>query len=142
MKNFIDKSQHPVLASVEFFDMIQDPIFLIAEDNETFRYVYANPTAVKVFSLQKTDIRKRLEEVSSSAHIPLHYYREVQSSKKTVEVTETIRTENGDILGDIVLNPILSDDGNCTYILATLKEMTELKKQIASCKKVSNATNH
>ncbi|ANU14411.1 PAS domain S-box protein [Planococcus halocryophilus] len=128
MKNFIDKSQHPVLASVEFFDMIQDPIFLIAEDNETFRYVYANPTAVKVFSLQKTDIRKRLEEVSSSAHIPLHYYREVQSSKKTVEVTETIRTENGDILGDIVLNPILSDDGNCTYILATLKEMTELKK--------------
>ncbi|AIY06778.1 diguanylate cyclase [Planococcus sp. PAMC 21323] len=128
MKNFIDKSQHPVLASTEILDLIQDPIFLIAEDHETFRYVYANPAACNILSLQKTDIGKKLEEVLSSAHIPLYYYRKVQSSTTKIEVTETIRTEDGSILGDIMLNPILSDGGQCIYILVTIKELTELKK--------------
>ncbi|MGB6407223.1 MAG: sensor domain-containing diguanylate cyclase [Planococcus donghaensis] len=147
MKNFIDKLQHPVLASVELLDLIQDPIFLITEENETFRYAYANPTAFNVLSLQQTDIGKRVEEVSSSAHIPLYYYQEVQSSKTKVEVPELIRMENGAILGDIVLNPILSDDGHCTSILVTSKEQTALEKtarllQESEQRYQSLATNH
>ncbi|ANU22048.1 PAS domain S-box protein [Planococcus donghaensis] len=128
MEHYIDNSPHPTLASAEFLDLIPDPVFLITEDDETFRYAYANPAAFHLFALEQTDIGKKLEEVLSSAHIPLHYYREVQASKTKLEVMETIHTEDSAILGDIVLNPILSDDGHCTSILVTCKEQTERTK--------------
>ncbi|AQU80689.1 MULTISPECIES: PAS domain S-box protein [Planococcus] len=131
MKNFLDKSKQTTLLSTELFDLMQDAIFLVAEDHETFRYVYANAAAFKILSLQQTDIGKNIEDVLSPARAQIHfeYYHKVHASQKSIEMIESIETESGEILGEVVLNPILTEDGYCHYILATVKDITEQRNK-------------
>lgn len=125
LKNHLDQPQHSVLASIELFDLLQEAIFIVAADRETFRLVYANPAAFNMLSLQKTDIAKALEEMTSlsQVHIMLQHCRAVHSSQTKLELTELIETENGIMTGKIILNPLPIEKGQDPHIFITINEV-------------------
>ena len=127
MKRFSETIGHDILASTVIFDLIEDLVFLMEGDHETFRYVYANPSAFKILNLQETVIGSRIEDVmpTAQAQLLIQNYREVQSTQNPVEFTQRIETENGEHIGETVLNPILTADGHCNYILAIVRDVTE-----------------
>ncbi|TWT06381.1 PAS domain S-box protein [Planococcus sp. CPCC 101016] len=130
MKHFSGELGLDILASTALFDLIQDLVFLMEEDHETFRYVYANPAAFEILHLDDNIIGSRIEDVMPpvQAQLLIRNYREVQSTQKPVEFTQKIETENEERLGETVLNPILTEKGYCKYILAIVRDVTERER--------------
>ncbi|PSL40230.1 PAS domain S-box-containing protein/diguanylate cyclase (GGDEF)-like protein [Planomicrobium soli] len=130
MKYFSETVALDVLTSTALFDLIQDLVFLMEEEHETFRYIYANPAAFNILQLQENIVGSPIENVMSpeQAEILIEHYREVQSTKKSVEFIQRIETENGEIVGETVLNPIVTEEGQCKYILAIVRDVTERER--------------
>lgn len=130
MKHFSGKTGLDILASTNLFDLIHDLVFLMEEDHETFRYVYANPAAFEILRLEEQIIGSRLEDVMSpvQAQILIRHYREVQSTQKPVEFIQRIGAATGGLIVETVLNPILTEDGHCQYILAIVRDVTERER--------------
>lgn len=133
MKHFPEKIKPAILASTALLDLLQDLVFLMEEDQGTFRYVYANPAAFATLSLQETVIGSRIEDVMSlaQAHYIVRHYCKAQSTRKPVEFIQKIEAENGGRIGETTLTPIVDNDGQCRYILAIVRDVTdrERKKQ-------------
>nr|WP_106783072.1 bifunctional diguanylate cyclase/phosphodiesterase [Lysinibacillus timonensis] len=51
------------------------------------------------------------------------------TSKNPVRFNETLSSKDGKILGDIVLTPILDENGNCTHILGIGRDISESKRR-------------
>lgn len=127
MLNFSEKMELDILASTALFNLIQDLVFLMEEDHGTFRYVYANPAAFKILQLQEKIIGSRIEDVMlpAQAQILTRHYHEVQSTQKPVEFIQRLEVADGGLVGETVLNPILTQDGHCRYILAIVRDVTQ-----------------
>ena len=126
----LEKSVPDILSSTALLDVIKDPVFLMEKDLESFRYVYANPAAVTILSLQEL-IGYRIDEVmppEKSSQL-IERYRKVQSTLDTIEFTERIGTENSEFFGDTVLNPIIGGDEECRYILAIVRDVTDRERK-------------
>ncbi|ANU09545.1 PAS/PAC sensor-containing diguanylate cyclase/phosphodiesterase [Planococcus antarcticus DSM 14505] len=131
MNYFSEKIGQDILTSTALFDLIKDLVFLMEKDHETFRYVYANPSAFKILHLPKTVIGSRIEDVMSpeQAQILIQNYREVHSTQNPVEFIQRIEVESGELIGETVLNPILTENGHCKYILAIVRDVTERERK-------------
>jgi diguanylate cyclase (GGDEF)-like protein/PAS domain S-box-containing protein len=127
MNYFSEKMGVDLLSSTALFDLIQDLVFLMEEDQGTFRYVYANPAAFEILQLKKKIIGSRIEDVMppAQAQILTPYYREVHSTQKPFEFIENIKAENDELIGETVLHPIVTESGHCRYILAIVRDVTE-----------------
>ncbi|PSL36294.1 diguanylate cyclase with PAS/PAC sensor [Planomicrobium soli] len=127
MPHFPEKNGPDIAGAAALFDYIQDLVFLMEENQGTFRYVYANPAAFKILQLQENIVGSPIEDVMSSEQTELliRYYRQVQTTKNPVEFTEKIDAENRELIGETVLNPIVTEDGQCKYILAIVRDVTE-----------------
>lgn len=126
-----EKPNQEILGYTALLNVMKDPVFLMEKDGDSFRYVYANPSALALLSL--TDlIGRRIDEVVPPDQIGdiIQSYRKVMTVRKRVEFTNRALTENGDFYGETMLNPILTEDGECRYILAIVRDVTEreLKK--------------
>ncbi|MFD1032639.1 PAS domain S-box protein [Metaplanococcus flavidus] len=132
MKDFAEKLSPDILASTALLDLIQDPVFLMEKDHDSFRYIYTNPAALTILKQQEL-VGRRIEDVLSPKKSRQfnEYYRKVQSTHQPFEFTDITKTDNTEFIGETVLNPIMAEDGECLYILAIVRDVTEreLKKQ-------------
>ncbi|MDN7242402.1 PAS domain S-box protein [Planococcus sp. N028] len=130
MKYFSEKIGPDNLASTILFDLIKDPVFLMEEDHESFRYIYANPSALAMLPLHEV-IGSRIEEVLSPeiSRKLIQQYKHVQSTQKPMEFTERIELDNSEFIGETMLNPIVAEDGRCHYILAIVRDVTERERK-------------
>ncbi|WKA54643.1 PAS domain S-box protein [Planococcus shixiaomingii] len=130
MKYFSEKIGPDNLASTILFDLIKDPVFLMEEDRESFRYIYANPSALAMLPLHEV-IGSRIEEVLSPeiSRKLIQQYKHVQSTQKPMEFTERIELDNSEFIGETMLNPIVAEDGRCHYILAIVRDVTERERK-------------
>ncbi|TWT27284.1 PAS domain S-box protein [Planomicrobium sp. CPCC 101110] len=130
MKNFSASTAQDILVSTALFDLIKDPVFLMEEDRDSFRYVYVNPSGLAILPVQEV-LGSRLEEVMlpEQSRILTHYYRKVQTVQEPVEFIERIETEQGEFIGETMLNPILGETGQCQYILAIVRDVTEKERK-------------
>ncbi|MGK7378116.1 PAS domain S-box protein [Planococcus sp. 1R117A] len=131
MKHFPEKIGPAILASTALLDLLQDLVFLMEEDQGTFRYVYANPAAFANLHLQETVIGSRIEDVMSSAQAQfiIENYRKAQTRRKPVEFMQRIEAETGGRTGETILTPIVDDDGQCRYILAVVRDVTDRERK-------------
>ncbi|MGM0898206.1 MAG: PAS domain S-box protein [Bacillota bacterium] len=130
MKYFSRNIGQDILTSTALFDLIEDPIFLMEEDQDSYRYLYVNPPALALLPGQKI-IGSRIEEVlapelSSSL---LQYYKKVQATQKPLEFIGTIELAGSEFNGETVLNPIVTEDGQCRHILAVVRDVTERERK-------------
>ena len=70
-----------ISASTALFDLIQDPILLLTEDGESYRYLYANPAAIAIMPKQEI-IGCLIEEV----FLPEQSQTIIQQYKKVTAV--------------------------------------------------------
>lgn len=126
MKDYTEKISRDILSSTSLLDLIKDPVFLMAKDQDSFRYIYVNPAALNLIKLQDI-VGSRIEEVlpPEQSRQLIQNYRKVQTTHQTLEFTENLGTLDNGFIGETVLNPILSDDGECLYILAIVRDVTE-----------------
>lgn len=126
MKDLSMKLGQDILASTALFDVVKDPVFLMEEVNGSFRYLYVNPSALALMPTQDL-IGKRIEDVlngEQSQNIN-SYHQEVITAGKSVEFLEKVDTKDGEFIGETVLNPIFSADGQCRHILSIIRDVTE-----------------
>ncbi len=109
------------------FDSVKDLVFLMEVEGDSFRYVYVNQAGINILNRPYDLIGKRIEEVDSpplAKHL-IEKYREVVETKQSIEVENTIETADGNRIGETSLNPILTEDGQCTYVLAIVRDITD-----------------
>lgn len=130
MKRFLEDIQANVFAFKSIFDFIVDLVFFMEIDGNSFRYVYVNKSAKNVLNAQEDVFNRRIEEVlpQEKAEKLNEYYMQVQTTKQPVSFVETIETENGEFFGETTLSPIITKEGECKYILAIVRDITEQKK--------------
>lgn len=131
MENYyIENIDQDFLASTALLDVIEDPVFLMKEEQDSFKYMYANPAALSVLDL--TEIKGlQIGEVlpPELCRLLMGHYRMVQSTRKSVEFTERFQTVNGGFIGETKLNPIVSKNGRCLYVLAIVRDVTERERK-------------
>ncbi|CEG21394.1 putative diguanylate cyclase YegE [Planococcus massiliensis] len=132
MKDLSMKLGQDILASTALFDVVKDPVFLMEEDNGSFRYLYVNPSALAIMPTQDL-IGKRLEDVLDAelCQMIISHHYEAIAARESVEFLEKADTKKGVFFGETVLNPIFSEDGQCRHIISIIRNVTEreYKKQ-------------
>lgn len=126
MKDLSMKLGQDILASTALFDVVRDPVFLMEEDNGSFRYLYVNPSALALMPT-KDLIGKRIEDVLDGEQSQKinDYHHDVIAAGKSVEFLGKADTKDGEFIGEILLNPIFSADGQCCHILSIIRDVTE-----------------
>lgn len=131
MTYFSRKMGHDILGSTALFDLVQDPVFLFEDDQGSFRNIYANPPALALLPEQEL-IGSRIEEllVPEQCRKALQYFHSVQSTQSSLTFIDAIKLPHGEFTGETTLQPLVTEDGQCHYIVATVKDMTaSIRKQ-------------
>lgn len=125
-----EKSGRDISAYTALFDVMKDPVLLMAKDRDSFRYLYANPAALAI--LPVTEISGRcIDELfpPEQSGVLIQHYQTVHATQQAVEFTERIETENGEFYGETMLNPIIDENGECLYVLAIVRDVTERERK-------------
>ena len=109
-------------------DGISDAVSLIEVIDELcFRYIRVNENFLKIFGLKEADIiGRQVEEV-----IPEGIARTwINDFNATVKSGEVFHLESNYGFGsfDVKIIPILRDDGRCTHLVASARDITEKKQ--------------
>lgn len=139
MNYFSKKIKEDILASTALFDLIKDPVFLMEEDDDSYRYIYVNPSAMAMLAPLKV-IGKRIEGVLQQdlSQRIIQHFRKVQASEKPLEFNGRIETGNSLFSGETTLNPIKTEDGQCRYILAVVRDATEIGHKTGDLQQTKN----
>lgn len=126
MEYFSKEMRKDILTSTPLFDLIKDPIFLMEEDRDSYRYIYVNPSALAIMPSKKI-VGCLIEEIfhPELSHRLIQHYRKLKVAQKPIEFIEKIETEDGEFIGETMLNPIAAENGPCQYILAVVRDVTE-----------------
>ena len=108
-----------ILSSTPLFDLIKDPIFLMEEVQDSYRYIYVNPSALALMPSQKI-IGCLIEEIfpPEKSKQLIQQHRKAKTFQNPIEFVGKMETENGEFIGETMLNPISAENGQRHYILA------------------------
>ena len=126
-----------ILSSTPLFDLIKDLIFLVEEVQDSYRYIYVNPSALALVPSQKI-IGCLIEEVfpPEKSDQLIQQYRKAKTSQNPIEFVGEIETENGEFIGETMLNPIAAESGRRHYILAVVRDVTEREHKKEDLQKI------
>lgn len=136
MNHFSREIEQDFLSSTALFDLIQDPVFLMEDDHDSFRYTYANPSALALLSNREI-IGSSIKDVllPEQSWNLIHYYKKAQSSQSSLAFIETVQRPDGEFIGETTLHPVVTEDGQCRSILAIVKDVTEREHKQRSLQK-------
>lgn len=113
------------------FNGFLDMMFLmkVIDDGSRFQYSAANDSALNYAGITREVIGKYMDEVLEeelAAELQIVYEKTVALQKPVQVQTETIR--NGKLQTSVTyLTPIHNQEGTCTHLLASVKDITEAK---------------
>ncbi|WP_211753618.1 PAS domain S-box protein [Oceanobacillus limi] len=139
MKKFLNKIATDMHAFISMFDSIEDLVFLLHADGDSFRYEYVNKTGLKILGYPDKIIGKKIEEVVTPARASklIKKYREAVVTKETIYFEEKIQGYNDAfVMGETSLNPIVTEDGICEHILAIVRDVTDRKQNELELKSI------
>ncbi|WP_033541817.1 sensor domain-containing protein [Planococcus sp. CAU13] len=125
-----EKLIYDISAYTALFDIIKDPVFLMEKEQDSFRYRYVNPAALAILPFDEVHGRRIDEVLPPEISGPMiQLYENVQSTRNSLEFTEKMETRNGEFFGETMLNPITDENGDCQYILAIVRDVTERERK-------------
>jgi len=126
MERFLEKLKHEDFTLTSIYDFIIDLVFLIEVDGDSFRYLDANQSAIKALSKTRF-IGRRIEDVLEHEHAMelVNKFKLVQFSKKPINFIQQVTQENGLFIGETTLNPIITKNGQCQYIISIVRDITD-----------------
>ncbi|WP_223639035.1 PAS domain S-box protein [Planococcus sp. 4-30] len=140
MKDITKKGGEDILTSTPLFDLIKDPIFLMEEAHDSYRYIYVNPSALSIMPSQNI-IGCLIEEIfpKELSDRLIQHYKKAKAAQKPIEFIEKIETGFGEFIGETMLNPIEAENGQSQYILAVVRDVTEREYKNKDLQKTKRA---
>lgn len=131
MKQVLSKIINGDLAFTTMFDFVKDLVFLMEVRGSSYHYIYVNQSAFKVLKSDDSIYGRKLEDVLSLEQymVLAPKYDQVQSTLKSVEFIEESSVSDKVTFGETSLNPIVTEEGDCRYILAIVRDVTEIKQE-------------
>ncbi|MCF6408894.1 bifunctional diguanylate cyclase/phosphodiesterase [Pseudalkalibacillus salsuginis] len=119
------------------FNGFLEMVFLMAvEDGPKFRYVTANDSAIKYSGVDEGSFGKLMDEV-----LPKEVYEKLKEpydvayrTKEPLYYELATEINSTMMVGETILTPILDKTGECIYILAAVRDVTQKKKIKAELK--------
>ncbi len=113
-------------------DNVYDVIFAIAvEPNDQFRFTGVNRRFLEITGLPEDQVVGKLvqEVIPEPAHaLVLEKYHEAMRSRQPAHWEEVSVYPAGTKVGAVTVAPIFDASGNCTQLIGTVRDITELKK--------------
>lgn len=130
MDGFLKNIGQDAKSFAGIFDLIKDLVFIMEVSDQSFRYLYMNKSAYEVMELKQDIIGKEMEYVlpKDMSTFLITKYKEVATTGKTLEFESNLFPSNHEFIGETSLNPIFTSEGNCKYILAIVRDITERKR--------------
>lgn len=124
------------------YDSISDVIFLLAVgSDERFRFVSVNHAFVTATGLSEDKVAGKLvqEVIPEPAHaLVLGKYREAILDKRTVTWEEVSEYPTGTKYGVVSVTPVFDDEGNCTYLVGAVHDVTERRQAEEEIRKLND----
>jgi two-component system NtrC family sensor kinase len=123
---------------VKFCESLSFPVLIF---NPDLTVISANNTFYEKYELQKKDvIGEKCHQVffhsddpCSELKCPVNIL--MAGKERVSRIKETIRPDGSNFYEDLIYSPILNDDGEVDYIVATIKDVTRSKTMEADLKK-------
>ncbi|WP_246187588.1 PAS domain S-box protein [Ornithinibacillus caprae] len=128
MKEFLQEIGQDKHALMSMFDSIDDLVFLLKVDGNSFRYVYINKKGKRILDYPGEIIGRKIEDIVSRrmAHSLLEKYQQAFNTQKAVYFEETITGKNGvPMIGETSINPIITERDKCEYLLSIVRDVTD-----------------
>ncbi|WP_162301422.1 putative bifunctional diguanylate cyclase/phosphodiesterase [Cognatilysobacter segetis] len=110
------------------FDHVQDVVYLIEHDDGDYRFVAVNPAFLHATGLAAQDVVGRpVDEVIPPPSIELvrRHYADAIARRAPVHWEEVTPFPSGLRYGEVMVAPVLDDDGRCTHLVGTVHDVTE-----------------
>ncbi|WP_042454930.1 sensor domain-containing diguanylate cyclase [Neobacillus dielmonensis] len=127
---------------LKLFNMISDLVFLTKVENHHFSYVLANKPAKQLWDLDDNMFGTPLSELLPSYiyHTIEANYQEVLNKKQPVTYVDKVsvkadeqsadnHSDEYDRYWESIITPVINHDGNCTYLLAIVRDITARKQR-------------
>ncbi|MCL7746678.1 PAS domain S-box protein [Halalkalibacter alkaliphilus] len=113
----------------DIFDTLHEMVVLMEVHNDTFRYVAINKKAYELLGIGDEVIGKTLEESRPEAAVSFikPKYTQVFQTKKPFVFEEKFVVNGENQFGETSLTPIFLQEGECRYILAISRDITDRK---------------
>ncbi|WP_102026553.1 PAS domain S-box protein [Salirhabdus sp. Marseille-P4669] len=111
------------------FGAIDDLVFFMRAVQGSFRYEYANESALALLNIEeKTLIGSLMEDVlpNDMARSLIDKYNEAINDNKKVVFEERLAMQNGFVIGETSLTPLVFDD--IPYVLGIVRDITSRKR--------------
>jgi PAS domain S-box-containing protein len=114
------------------FDTVSDALFLLSvEPEENYQFMFVNSTFLNLTGLKREDvIGKTIEEVlpqPSHAFVKAKYKAAIEENK-TIRWEEVSEYPTGRLYGAVAVTPAWNDDGECTYLIGSVNDITEMRR--------------
>lgn len=111
------------------FDYIKDLVFLVEACGSSFHYLYVNQSALNILNIKRKLVGKQIRYIFSEyvETLLLPKYEQVLSSQQFLELEINLMTASGEFIGEASLNPIMTKEGSCKYILVIIRDVTDRK---------------
>ncbi|PJK16242.1 hypothetical protein CQS04_10060 [Chryseomicrobium excrementi] len=128
MQTFFDSYLSEGLKMIRLFDYVDDLVFLMKVEDKGLSYHYINQAVKEILQFDKSSINRTLHEViadQSEADLLSAQYLQVVASKEPVKFIHELVNPTRKFIGDTTLYPVSNEEGDCAYILAIVKDITE-----------------
>jgi PAS domain S-box-containing protein len=117
---------------ISIYNTVRDVIFHLAVEPEgRFRFISVNAAFLRITGLSREAvIGKTVNEVipEPSLTMVLGKYRQAIEESTTVVWQETSDYPTGRLTGEVSVVPIFDDKGNCTHLVGSVHDITEIKR--------------
>lgn len=128
MQTFFDSYLSEGLKMIRLFDYVDDLVFLMKVEDKGLSYHYINQAVKEILQFDESSINRTLHEViadQSEADLLSAQYLQVVASKEPVKFIHELVNPTRKFIGDTTLYPVSNEEGDCAYILAIVKDITE-----------------
>lgn len=131
MKHVLNKIIKGALDFMKMFDFVKDLVFLMEVRGDSYHYIYVNQSALKELNIDESIYGKKMEDILSQKQFESLElkYKQVQTTHEPVEFIEQSSVDNKVTYEETSLNPMMTENGNCRYILAIVRDITEIKRE-------------
>lgn len=130
MDGFLKNIGQDAQSFAGIFDLIKDLVFIMEVSDQSFRYLFLNKSAYEILDLKQDILGKEMQFVlpEDMSTFLMSKYKEVVTTGKPLEFESNLFPSNHEFIGETSLNPIFNKEGNCQYIIAIVRDITERKR--------------
>ncbi|WP_163970294.1 PAS domain S-box protein [Oceanobacillus halotolerans] len=131
VREFLHKMAQNGQTFLDMVNSIEDLIFVMKQDGQSFRYVYVNLAGLEKLDVDESILGQTIEDVvprEIAATLTSKYHQAVKT-KQPIYFEEILYKREGEMIGETLLNPVVTTDENCEYVFAIVRDVTDRRQK-------------